>query len=379
MRSTPRVVPAATALALAALLAVPPAGATAARAAPAAVTAAPGAAGPPVALVWRTGRLVRGSALDGTGRRTLARLPRAASVEAAPSPDGRRIALVAGDRLWTLDVDRPAAVPRDRGGVDVADVLRWSPDGSRIAVVGRDGLDVCGATDVGPAGCDRWTGGLSSDEGATWSPDGARVAVVRADLALVTTDGRSTRVVERHPFRDPLIAYPFPPVWTRAGLTWSTLELRLEGGELAGVGRTRIRRLGAEGPRTLAVLPRAGREFVAFAVGGEDLDGTVLGVRQRWTPQSGTASLFDLRRLPPDGSPDPTAVRVGPFDPVMGNASATVAGTLADGRVALVVRGREDRPARLYLSRPAEGLGRRVLLADEVAVATALPGNPVPF
>jgi hypothetical protein len=342
-------------------------------AAPQRVTVAPGAGGPPVAIVWRTGRQVRGSALDGSGRRTLARLRHAGDVLATPSPDGRRIALVAGDRLRTLDLD--GAVLRDRGRVRRPYAVRWSPDGSRVAVVG-DGLEVCGTTDAASAGCDLWVDELSFEEGATWSPDGTQVAVVREDLALVTSDGRATRVVDRHPFRDPLVDYPGPPVWTRAGLTWSTLELRLEGGELAGVGRTRIRRLEPAGPRTLAVIPRTGREFESFAAGGEALDGTILGVRTRWTPGTGTASLFDLRLLRPDGSAGATPVRVGPFDPFMGNASAAIAGTLADGRVALLVRGSERRRTRLYLSDPARGLGRRALLADEVAVATALPGNP---
>jgi hypothetical protein len=343
-------------------------------AAPQRVTVAPGAGGPPVAIVWRTGRQIRGSALDGSGRRTLARLRHAGDVLATPSPDGRRIALVAGDRLHTLDLD--GAALRDRGRVTWPYAVRWSPDGSRIAVVGTDRLEVCGATDDASAGCDGWVDELSFEEGATWSPDGTQVAVVREDLALVTSDGHATRVVERHPFRDPLIDYPSAPVWTRAGLTWSTLELRLEDGELAGVGRTRIRRLEPAGPRTLAVIPRTGREFQPFTAGGEALDGTILGVRTRWSPDSGTASLFDLRVLRPDGSAGATPVRVGPFDPFMGNASAAIAGTLADGRVALLVRGSERRRTRLYLPDPGRGLGRRVLLADEVAVATALPGNP---
>lgn len=349
----------------------------------AAAVAAPGAVGPPVPIVWRTGREVRGSGLDGGGDRRLLHLRSAGRVAATPAPDGTRVAFMDGDRLRVLQVADGGI--RDIGTIRGATpVLRWSPDGTRVAAPADVGLTVC---DVGPGavGCRRWSGRLAAGTGATWSPDGRSVAVVRfpepsggapEHQVLTVTDGRTSRTVER--FRSSAggtrLPQVSPPVWTRAGLGWSVLDLRLEGGELAGITRARVRLRSGNRSRTLASGPLTGSTFEPFRFAGEAADGTLLGVRTRMRR---TASTFDLRSLTPGGTSRSAGVALGAFDPEMGNPSAEVLGTLSDGRVAVAVRGEETARFRLHLAVLGRSAGPMIRRADEVAVATTHPGNPV--
>lgn len=343
-----------------------------------AIVAEPTSGGPPTPLVWRTGLTLHGAAVDGTGARRLATVRGQAPT---PAPDGRRIALIADDRVVTLDLDGSGTV-RTLGRAPDATALRWSPDGRRIAAVGYGPLTVCGAGPGVPAGCRGTTVRAASEWGATWSPDSTRVAVVDDDGAVVTSDGARTSVLARYRVRRSRVDLPSPPVWTRAGLVWTTQVIRYEGGEFAGVGRASVRRYDGAGPRVLASVVPRGRTLQPFVAAGELPDGTLVGVRERFPRDDGSATAYDLRLLRPDGQLVDTAAKAGPFFPFRGtdqpaNASAAVAGTLADGRVALVVRRSETSRAQLYLADPAGGLGRRIVAADEVAVATPFPGNPV--
>ncbi|HLG05696.1 MAG TPA: hypothetical protein VI383_06080, partial [Gemmatimonadales bacterium] len=58
----------------------------------------------------------------------------------APSPDGRRVAFTALDRLYVADL--PGGTPRRLTTVDAGEYFpTWSPDGSAIAYVSWDERD----------------------------------------------------------------------------------------------------------------------------------------------------------------------------------------------------------------------------------------------
>lgn len=99
--------------------------------------------------------------------------------DAVPSPDGRRLAFVALDRLYVMDL--PSGTPRRVTTLDVAEAQpAWSPDGSTLAFVSWE--ERGGFLYVVPAG-----GGPTrrvSEQAATyqdpaWSPDGRRLVAVR--------------------------------------------------------------------------------------------------------------------------------------------------------------------------------------------------------
>ncbi len=87
------------------------------------------------------------------------------------SPDGRRIAYVAGDSLWVHDLDvlEPRQVP-DSGG---AHMPFWSPDGAFLAFAAKGSLYKVAAaggqaTVIGPLGQGRFDGGTWSDDGTIY-------------------------------------------------------------------------------------------------------------------------------------------------------------------------------------------------------------------
>ncbi|MEV4419432.1 hypothetical protein AB0L40_05575, partial [Patulibacter sp. NPDC049589] len=341
-----------------------------------------GAAGPPVAVVWRTGRDVRGSALDGTGARPLLRLPDERGVGATPSPDGRHVALSYDDRLLVSDLDAGGAV-RDLGAVARdADVVRWAPDGRRIAVVADERLIVC---EAGPErrGCRVWARGVSAETGASWSPDGTGVVVVRQvagrrggdeDLVVTTTDGATSRDLDRLRPRGSRFPYPYPPVWARPGPAWTVLDLRLKDGELAGILRSRVRAVRDGAARTLSSVSLAHTNALPFFVAAERPDGVLLGIRERYLRKG---AAYDLRTIDPAGRFAPAGLVLGSFRQGMEDEDVDVHGVLADGRVAVTLRPPDTRRLALHLGTSGGGLGPVVRRGDEIAVATAFPGNPV--
>ncbi|MFN2586994.1 MAG: hypothetical protein ABR613_02590 [Actinomycetota bacterium] len=73
-----------------------------------------------------------------------------------------------GTTLWAVDPDGTDAVMLERGSVP-----DWSPDGTRIAFVGYDGIRV---VVPGAAGAPLLTPGGQSDFAPVWSPDGGSIA-----------------------------------------------------------------------------------------------------------------------------------------------------------------------------------------------------------
>ncbi|HEY6057559.1 MAG TPA: DPP IV N-terminal domain-containing protein, partial [Candidatus Limnocylindrales bacterium] len=132
------------------------------------------------------------------------------------SPDGRQLAFVSRRRgwsqVWLIDAPvprrgRPAAHPRPPeprvvtpAGLDVEE-FDWSPDGSRLAAFARAADDLFGSitvVDVAPGGEARRIGTGNWESGGRWLPDGSLLFVSDADgwfqVVRLSADGQD-RVV----------------------------------------------------------------------------------------------------------------------------------------------------------------------------------------
>ena len=109
--------------------------------------------------------------------------------DAVPSPDGKRIAFVATDKLYVMDY--PGGTPRrltDLPGNDAQPA--WSPDGQWIAFVAwtRDGGSLYKVSAAGGRPVQLTTGNALYVQPA-WSPDGKRVVALRSPAQTVRESG----------------------------------------------------------------------------------------------------------------------------------------------------------------------------------------------
>ncbi|HLG04717.1 MAG TPA: amidohydrolase family protein [Gemmatimonadales bacterium] len=98
----------------------------------------------------------------------------------APSPDGRRVAFTALDRLYVADL--PGGTPRRLTTVDAGEYFpTWSPDGSAIAYVSWDERDghIMRVSAAGGAPT-RLTRISAYYRQLAWSPDGRRIVAIRS-------------------------------------------------------------------------------------------------------------------------------------------------------------------------------------------------------
>ncbi len=103
--------------------------------------------------------------------------------DAVPSPDGKRLAFTALDRLYVADL--PGGTPRRVTSQDAGEYFpAWSPDGTALAYVGWD--DRNGAimrvtvSDRGPAAPVALTRASGYYRQLAWSPDGQRIVAIRS-------------------------------------------------------------------------------------------------------------------------------------------------------------------------------------------------------
>jgi imidazolonepropionase-like amidohydrolase/Tol biopolymer transport system component len=136
--------------------------------------------------------------------------------DGGPSPDGRRIAFVALDRVWVADLTGAATAATDAGGARndgdqdspqqqttprrlsqdavVEHSPVWSPDGQWVAYAtwsDADGGHIVKARTTGNAQKQVLSTSSALYQQLTWSPDGQRIIAVRAPAAAYTEE--STR------------------------------------------------------------------------------------------------------------------------------------------------------------------------------------------
>jgi Tol biopolymer transport system component len=103
--------------------------------------------------------------------------------DAVPSPDGRRVAFSALDRIYVADL--PAGTPRRLTNQEVGEYNPvWSPDGSAIAYVTWDENEGhimrVRATGTAPSAPTRLTRASAYYQQLAWSPTGGRIVAMRA-------------------------------------------------------------------------------------------------------------------------------------------------------------------------------------------------------
>jgi Tol biopolymer transport system component len=114
---------------------------------------------------------------------------------AAPSPDGRRIALMASEPVSKGDLVTAKLFLMDSDGSDLREIpacpeegcqgtieVSWSPDG-RFLSFPSDGIGI-NVLDIRTGATRKLTGGSNLDDDAVWSPDGRLIAFSRTEPSL---------------------------------------------------------------------------------------------------------------------------------------------------------------------------------------------------
>ncbi|MEV4421459.1 hypothetical protein AB0L40_15970 [Patulibacter sp. NPDC049589] len=358
----------------------------------AALTATATAPGTPGQVAWTDGRLVRVRDASGA-RRTVARLRRPIDARdgLTLSRDGRRLAVVAEDGLWTVPVADGGPAVRIGDRLGYYELVRWSADDRRLLYVGERSLNLCDA--AGP--CRELRDDSADEFGATWAPDGGAVAYVRrrgssggeddsepGDLVAVDLASDRTTVVERATGTGDRFAGPLPPTWTRGGLAWSSA--RYAGEDADAPQRVRVRLRGADGrTRTLTSSTVTPKSPDILLVGGEAPDGAVAGLLFSDGESTDSTAVSHAAVLGADGVPRP----IGPAIRQTRRTRMTLLGRLADGRIAVqsesTRNGRLWRTALYVVAPDATRLGAPAVVgqgpAGRVSAAMAFPNDASAF
>jgi Tol biopolymer transport system component len=225
----------------------------------------------------------------------------------ALSPNGQRVAFVALNDLWTMQIgQRPTRVTDDQY---YETAPAWSPDGRYLAY----SSDRAGTEDIyvhdTQTGSDHRVTSLDEDAAykAAWSPDGSEIAFRNQDgapfIVGVDVDGDTVEPGEVRQILDPLFE-PGPPTWSADGNTLAMTVLT-EFSDRFGKGPNQILTVDVESGET-ETYP-AGGEFDSIAT--RNKDGPV------WSPDGRYMAFVvesTLRVMPvaEDGEPDGSAVAI---------------------------------------------------------------------
>jgi hypothetical protein len=359
------------------------------------VSATATTAGAPAFVAFAAGRDVLVAGRDGTGRRVVARLSRSGRLDDLTlSRDGRRLAISttrSGGRASLASVrtaDLVGGGPLrllDRGGWN--DAVRWSPDGSRVLLVG-DTMRACDV--VARAPCRELTDEAARVSDATWSPVGRQIAYLRtlrgeesgARPGLVRRDAAGREHVLERPAERPHGArFPLAAVWTRRGLAWTTWTLRFDDdSEDFEVLRTATRLLGPDGrTRTITAAAPRGRTLAPFTVASDSPSGEPIGLRYVWSADEGRLALrSQVLRLAADGTRVPWGLTLAGDVGDEGGVEDRYLGMTADGLLAVAhlrVPPADPPPPDDELPPPGETSRKVLSSGDDVSVHLLAPGG----
>jgi dipeptidyl aminopeptidase/acylaminoacyl peptidase len=167
---------------------------------------------------------------DGRHRAPLTRSPDADEVTASWAPDGRRLVLERDLRVFVIGADG-----RDERPLAAGSSPTWSPKSGRIAFVSdRTGAENLYVVEANGRGLRRVTTSDAADSEPAWSPDGTRLAFVSlsagsTDLYVVDVESRAlVRLTQDSSLES-------SPVWSPAGDSIWFVSDRLGGGPLWSV------------------------------------------------------------------------------------------------------------------------------------------------
>ena len=98
----------------------------------------------------------------------------------AVSPKGTSVAFISKGQVWLAEINPLAPAKQLIHGEGVAQSLRWSPDGSKLAFVSdRQDHSLIGVYDFAGNSLHYLDPSVDLDQGPVWSPDGKQIAFIR--------------------------------------------------------------------------------------------------------------------------------------------------------------------------------------------------------
>lgn len=265
----------------------------------------------------------------------------------SPAPAGKLVAFLRGGQVWSVPADgggSPQPMFRARGR---AMTLRWSPDGSRLALVSHRGDHAwIGVYDLRAGALRYLSPSVDVDGNPAWAPDGRRIAFTR-----IPQERRNVRFVLR-----------------RTGLPWSIVEADADTGKgqvvweaAPGAGSvfaglesenqlfwTAENRLvfpwERDGWLHLYSVPAAGGQATLLTAGEFEVEQASLSPDRReliFSSNQGDIDRRHLWRVPATGG-EPKAITAG-----AGIESSPV--MTADGRAIACIRSDARRPAQVAI------------------------------